>query len=177
MAHTIEPAVSGRAKCRGCGQPIAKGELRLGARLPNPFDDEKEMTLWFHLLCGAYKRPEPFLEAANETKEEIADRGHLEAEARYGLEHRRLPRLNGVERAPTGRSTCRSCRETIPKGTWRISLVFYEELEGRFSPAGSIHATCAKEYFGSPAVIPRLRHFTPMLEDRDLEEIQLELTG
>ena len=76
VAHTIEPAASGRAKCRGCGEPITKGELRLGARLPNPFDGEKEMTLGFHLICGAYKRPEPFLEAANQTKEEIIDRAH-----------------------------------------------------------------------------------------------------
>ena len=30
MPHLIEPASSGRAKCRGCGKLIAKGELRLG---------------------------------------------------------------------------------------------------------------------------------------------------
>ena len=44
MDHVIEPASSGRAKCRGCGRAIAKGELRLGERLPNPFTDEGEMT-------------------------------------------------------------------------------------------------------------------------------------
>lgn len=49
MAHTIEPAASGRARWRGCGERIAKGELRLGARLPNPFV-EGELTLWFHLV-------------------------------------------------------------------------------------------------------------------------------
>ena len=62
VAHTIEPASSGRAKCRSCDQPIAKGELRLGERQPNAFGDG-EMTLWFHLPCGAFSRPEPFLEA------------------------------------------------------------------------------------------------------------------
>lgn len=175
MAHTIEPAASGRAKCRGCGQPIAKGELRLGARLPNPFDEEKEMTLWFHLRCGAYKRPEPFLEAAKETTEEFDQREQLEVEARLGLEHRRLPRVNGVGRAPTGRSTCRSCRETIGKGAWRIALVYYDEEEGRFSPGGFVHLKCVKPYFGTSDILPRLKHFTPALEESDLEEIQAML--
>ena len=39
MPHVIEPAASGRAKCRGCGEKIAKGKLRFGERLPNPFGD------------------------------------------------------------------------------------------------------------------------------------------
>ena len=65
MAHVIEPASSARAKCRGCGRPIAKGILRLGERLPNPFG-EGEMTLWFHLPCAAFKRPQPFLDAIAE---------------------------------------------------------------------------------------------------------------
>ena len=62
MPHTIEPATSGRAKCRGCGQAIAKEELRFGERLPNPFADDSEMTLWFHIPCAAYKRPESLQE-------------------------------------------------------------------------------------------------------------------
>src|SRR5688500_16765560 len=44
VAHIIEPASSGRAKCRSCDQPIAKGELRFGERQPNAFGDG-EMTL------------------------------------------------------------------------------------------------------------------------------------
>lgn len=177
MAHTIEPAASGRAKCRGCGQPIAKGELRLGARLPNPFDEAKELTLWFHLLCAAYVRPEPLLEAAKDTEEELADRKKLEVEAKRSLENRRLPRLRGAERARTGRSSCRSCRETIPKDTWRLALMFYDEVEGRFSPGGFLHVKCAKEYFGTAAVLPRLKHFTPTLEENDVREIQAQLNS
>ena len=60
MLHALEPAASGRAKCPGCAQPIQRGELRFGERLPNPFA-EGEITLWFHPLCAAYKRPEPLL--------------------------------------------------------------------------------------------------------------------
>jgi len=62
MTHVIEPAKTGRAKCRGCDRPIAKDELRFGERVANAFGDG-ETTLWFHLQCAAYKRPEPFLEA------------------------------------------------------------------------------------------------------------------
>lgn len=55
MAHVIEHASSGRAKCHGCDTRIDKGELRFGERRPNAFG-EGEMTLWFHLPCAAYKR-------------------------------------------------------------------------------------------------------------------------
>lgn len=62
MAHTIEPAASGRTKCRGCGEPIAKGELGFGERLPHPFADDGDMTLRFHILCAANKRQESIAE-------------------------------------------------------------------------------------------------------------------
>src|SRR5688572_26850584 len=133
MPNTFEPASSGRAKCRGCGRAIAQGELRFGERLPNPFG-EGEMTLWFHLLCAAYKRPEPFLQTLGETKENIPGLEVLERAAQASSAHRRLPRIDGAERAPSSQAKCRHCREAIEKGSWRIKLVFYEE--GRFSPGG-----------------------------------------
>jgi hypothetical protein len=174
IAQTIEPAASGRARCRGCGKPIGKGELRLGARLPNPFV-EGELTLWFHLVCGAYKRPQPYLEAAAKTKETVDNAEWLETEARRSLAHKRLPRLNGAERAPTGRARCRSCRELIDKGTWRISLVFYDDVEGRFEPSGFIHPKCAKEYFGTDDIVARLEHFSPELKPSDIDELRSAL--
>lgn len=174
IVHTIEPAASGRAKCRGCGEKIAKGELRLGARLANPFV-EGELTLWFHLLCGAYKRPEPYLEAARAMPESIDNTETLETEAKRSLEHKRLPRLNGADRAPTGRAHCRSCREPIEKGSWRISVVYYDEVEGRFQPSGYIHPKCAKEYFGTSDIVDRLQHFSPKLESNEIEELRTDL--
>ena len=149
MAHVIEPASSGRAKCRGCGKQIARDELRLGERLPNPYA-EGEMTLWFHLACAAFKRPEPMLEALATNPLELERRDWLEAEAQRGLDHRRLPRVDGGQRAPSGRARCRSCKEPIAKDEWRISLVFYED--GRFNPSGFIHARCAGDYLGTTDV-------------------------
>lgn len=165
MPHTVEPAASGRAKCRGCGRAIAKGELRLGERLPNLFADEGEMTLWFHLDCGAYKRPEALLEALEACELDVGRREWLAAEARKGLEHRRLPRADGAERASTGRAKCRSCRETIAKEAWRIRLVFFED--GRFAPSGFVHAGCAGTYLGTADLLERLAHFGPELAPED----------
>jgi poly [ADP-ribose] polymerase len=166
MPHAFEIAPTGRAKCRGCGKAIAKSEVRFGERMPNPFG-EGEATFWFHPRCGALKRPEPFLEALKSIDVELEDREDLEKAARKGTVYRRLPRLNGAERAPTGRARCRSCRGLIEKDSWRISLVFYEE--GRFSPSGTIHVRCAGEYLETTEVLDRVRHFSSLGEDEIAE--------
>src|SRR5262245_22418975 len=98
MEHAIEPAPTGRAKCRGCGQSIAAKELRFGEKRPNPFG-EGEATNWFHVECAAYKRPEPLLEILATTTEVLEKRERLESEAKLGLAHERLPRLNCAERS------------------------------------------------------------------------------
>jgi hypothetical protein len=182
MAHVIEAASSGRAKCRSCDQPIAKGELRFGERQPNAFG-EGEMTLWFHLPCAAYSRPEPFLEVQSAAPAAGTDAGSgatqspvaneqlepLAEAARFGIAHRRVPRLHGAERATSGRAHCRSCRELIAKGEWRLPLVFFEDY--RFNPGGYLHARCARDYFETTAILDRVRHFSPELREADLAEI------
>lgn len=175
MPHLFEPASSGRAKCRACGERIAKGELRFGERLPNPFaDDGGEMTHWYHPSCAAYRRPEAFLEAVEVSGEALEDRERLMREARLGIDHRRVPRLNAAERASTGRATCRHCREKIEKDAWRFSLVFYED--GRFVPGGFVHLACAPAYFETTDLESRIRHFTPDLPVEDLNDIRRALT-
>jgi hypothetical protein len=87
--------------------------------------------------------------------------------------HRRLPRIDTVEQAPTGRARCRSCRELIDKDSWRIGLVFFEDY--RFQPSGFIHAGCAREYFDTTGVLDRIRHFNPGLEPAELEAITAAL--
>ena len=151
---------------------IAALELRFGERLPNPFG-EGETTHWFHPECAAFKRPEPFLEALGDAPEPLDDAERLESEARRGLAHRRLPRIDGAQRAPSGRATCRSCREPIAKDVWRIPLVYYEE--GRFAPSGYVHARCCPAYFETTDILPRLKRFAPDLREEDLREIQEEL--
>lgn len=180
MPHIIERARSGRAKCRGCGERIGAGEPRFGERVPNPFaEDDAETTHWFHIQCAAFMRPEPFLEmlpSATEAETEAGltdDRERLEHDARLGLAHRRLPRVTTIGRAPSGRAACRSCRETIDKGAWRIALVYYED--GRFVPSGFIHVRCVSTYLETSEVMSRLRHFSRTLSDVDWTEIQGQL--
>src|SRR5213594_3059268 len=115
MPHVFEAASSGRARCRGCGQAIARGDLRFGERLPNPFADG-ETTLWFHPLCAAYKRPESLLQALGEAAESPPDPEALKSVARASFAHRRLPRIDGAEKALSGQAKCRSCREPIECG-------------------------------------------------------------
>jgi len=172
MPHVIEAASTGRAKCRGCGERIASGELRFGESVPNPFADG-DTTHWFHPACAAYKRPEPFLEAVAARAEPLPDGERLIAEAKRGVEHPRLTRIDGAQRDPSGRAQCRSCKTAIAKGSWRIALVFYEE--GRFMPAGYVHPTCAQAYFETADVLPRVRHFARNLGDADLAELSAEL--
>ena len=173
MAHVFETSPSARAKCRGCGAPIAKGELRFGERLPNPFG-EGEMTLWFHPICGLYKRPEPFLEALAAGDVPLDDTERLQRLAQEGITHRRLPRIDGAERAPSGRARCRSCREMIGKGEWRFPLVYFSE--GRFEASGFVHAKCSREYFGTTDVIERVQHFARLSPD-ELSEVSAVLAG
>lgn len=170
--HVLEPSTSGRARCRACGATIAKGELRLGERVPNPFaEDGGETTQWYHPRCGALRRPEVYLAATE--RAEAAAPADLVAAARAGVAHHRLPRIDGLERAPTGRARCRSCRETISKGAWRIRLVIFDD--SRFQPMGFVHASCAREYFGTDALDDHLRAFGPELPEEERAVAQREI--
>lgn len=167
----VETAPTGRAKCRGCGQRLEAGALRFGERLPNPFG-EGEASHWFHLECAAFKRPEPVLELLQGGPEAPGELAALRTVTEQGLAHRRLPRLDGAERDPSGRARCRACHAAIDKGAWRLRLVFWEE--GRFSPAGFLHAACARSYFEvarADDLVPRLRRFSPGLDEGDLADV------
>ena len=133
------------------------------------------MTIWFHPLCAAYKRPEPLLQGLGETAVEIPDRERLERAARKELAHRRLPRINGAERAPSSQAKCRSCRNPIERGSWRIRLVFYEE--GQFAPGGFIHLECGKEYFETTDILEPLLHFSPALSEAERQALQQAVTS
>jgi hypothetical protein len=163
MPHIFEPASSGRAKCRGCKQALAKGELRFGERLPNPFG-EGEVTHWFHPGCAAYKRPDAVIETLDDAQA-ASIRDALERVARASLAHHRLQRIDGAERSPSGQAKCRHCHEPIEKGAWRIRLVFHEE--GTFSPGGYIHVPCRQAYFEQADIADQVLHFSPALSEDD----------
>jgi hypothetical protein len=168
VPHVFEQAPSGRSKCRGCGHAIAKETVRFGERIANPFG-EGEASLWFHPRCAAYKRPEPFAEALDASPDLLAEIQAHRGAAQQGIAHPRVARFDGVERASSGRASCRSCRETIAKGSWRIRLVFFQD--GRFDAGGFIHAPCVATYCGTKDVIERLRCFSPDLDAASWDEL------
>ena len=131
------------------------------------------MTLWFHPLCAAYKRPEPILEALAQAAESVPDHEALERAARGSLAHRRLPRIDGAESAPSSQAKCRSCKQPITRETWRIRLVFFEE--GRFLPGGFVHLDCRMAYFERDDVRDVVLHFSPDLSDEERGELMRAL--
>lgn len=154
MPSVIERATTGRAKCRTCGQAIAKGEERFGEALPNAYG-EGESLFWFHLPCAACSRPESLLPVLEQGQGETSEREGLMGLAKDGIAQPRLCRIAKAERASSGRARCRHCRELIEQGAYRISLQIFEE--GRFNPMGTIHATCAVHYLGAEPDAARLR--------------------
>ena len=132
------------------------------------------MTLWFHPICAAYKRPEPLLEALS-AEQNVPDRESLERTAQSSLAHRRLPRINGAERASSGQAKCRSCRQPITRAAWRIRLVFYEE--GQFSPGGFVHLDCRVPYFETDDVLAALLQFSPTLDAAERAELGRACAG
>jgi hypothetical protein len=172
MAHLFEAAPTGRAKCRGCGKALDRGATRFGERIPNPFA-EGETTLWFHPLCGAYKRPEAMIAALLDSPANAPEPQALERAAQKSAVHRRLQRIDGAERAPTAQAKCRHCKEPIARGTWRIRLVFYEE--GRFSPSGFVHLGCRQGYFETGDVLEQALHFSPGLSEEDRDDLRRAL--
>jgi hypothetical protein len=173
VADSIQAAPTGRAKCRGCGKGIAKGELRFGETGPNSYG-EGEATTWFHLACAALMRPEKALPVIEADETELAERDWLLETARVGIAHERLARLVRAERASSGRAHCRSCRELIGKGEWRFALQMFEE--GRPTPIGTIHAQCAEAYLGTADVVARVRRLTPELSDADVADLETALS-
>lgn len=174
MADVIEPAASGRAKCKGCNRPIAKLDLRFGEKYANPYA-EGEAVVWFHLSCAALMRPEKVLVALDAFARDVPDADALRRFATVGVTHRRLPRLVGAERASSGRARCRSCHEVIEKGAFRLRLQMFEE--GRVNPLGTIHAACSEAYLGTRDILDRLALLAPELNADDIAELRVALAS
>jgi hypothetical protein len=95
MADLTGAAKTGRSKCRGSGEKIAKDQLRFGEEVPNPFADEEDaMTMhWFHVACGADKRPEKFVLALAADPDELPEHDKVQRIAQLGGENSDLARV------------------------------------------------------------------------------------
>ena len=172
--HTLEPASTGRSKCRACQLRIAKGAMRFGERGLNPYGDG-DATFWFHPGCGALKRPEAFASLQKDPVLAAAVEPAHRDWAAAGVAAPRLARLGGGQRAKSGRARCRSCGELIEKGAWRVAIDIWED--GRFAPLGWLHAGCVLCYAQVDAlgdVVERVLHFT--LEGVDAQALRAALS-
>lgn len=168
----IESAPTGRSRCRACQRAIAKGSPRFAESAPNPMT-EGETRHYYHPSCAADRRPERVLGLLAASTEPIARAQELRAAAELAVAHPRLVRLGRVERASSGRSTCRHCRRTIDKGALRVALQPIED--GRLASWGYLHASCVRGYVGVRPNVERLRRTTEGLDETTWAEVDAAL--
>jgi poly [ADP-ribose] polymerase len=144
MAHRVEIAASGRASCRGCKKPIAKGTPRFAEETLNQFSDEGGMTYrYWHLPCAATKMANEVGAALAAFDGAVDDRPAIDA---LVAEHWR-PESPYAERASTGRARCRACDETIKKGELRVAFErVFESPMGPQKGAAYAHPRCVGTY-------------------------------
>ena len=171
--YMVESARSSRSKCRTCKRKIEKGTLRLGVLLEGPFGTG---YLWHHLTCAARRRIED-VEAAYAQQAfadglavpPLAELQALKEKAEQARVARKEPPY--VERAPSGRSTCKHCGEAIAKDALRIVLAreisFGSQV--RASPI-NVHTGCARAELRSEDCLTELDGFeTQVLQNSELE--------
>lgn len=178
MAHELERAKSGRAKCRACKLTIERGDVRLGEDVPNPFG-EGVAKHWYHLDCGALRRPTAFLAALDAMSEEVssavreAERDALRRLAEPGTIYYRLCRFVKVETASSGRARCQGCRKLIEKGQLRFVLQRIED--GMVSGSGFVHVECAHEYAGAvDGILERVKSLS-QLDESEWQQVEAAL--
>jgi poly [ADP-ribose] polymerase len=143
MANLIEEAKSGRAACRTCKKPIAKGELRFGEEAPNQFGDTPSMR-WHHLACAAEKMPAELKESLDGYGD-VPDRAKLDKIMADSISKGRA-KPGGypfADKAPTGRAKCMQCEQAIEKDSIRVAVEREIEVGAMVQrSAGYLHPKC-----------------------------------
>jgi ribosomal protein L37AE/L43A len=147
MANVIEEAKTGRASCRTCKKPIAKGELRLGVETQTQFSDTPSMQ-WHHLPCAAAKLPAELKAALAEYPGEVPNRAEIDAALNEAAK-KDAAKPGGfpyVDRAPTGRAKCMQCEQAIEKGSFRVAVERELTIGANVTRgAGYLHPKCVPE--------------------------------
>jgi poly [ADP-ribose] polymerase len=181
MAHTIEIAKSGRASCRTCRNPIAKGELRFGEEVANAFGDAGDMSYrWHHLKCAAGALPNELRSALDAYDGEVPERAELEKEMSEASA-KKPPPFPYVDRAPTGRARCIGCHEAIAKDAPRVAIE--RDIDRGMSVvkgAGYLHPGCAAKYVeeqggAKDQLVTELRANTRVFEGADLDAVLAQI--
>jgi hypothetical protein len=148
MANVIEEAKSGRASCRTCKKPIAKGDLRFGEEAPNAFGDAPSMR-WHHLLCAAEKLPVELKATLDTFEGDVPNRAELDKAMADAIAKGRA-KPGGfpyADKAPTGRAKCIQCSEPIAKDSFRVAIEREIDTGAMVTRgAGYMHPTCVSAY-------------------------------
>jgi poly [ADP-ribose] polymerase len=155
--YVIEGARSSRSRCKTCRRKIDKGSLRVGMLIEGPFGTG---YLWHHIRCAARRHFERLteayeLQAWNEAKEPPSKVPELDTleNLRHEAEEKRSKRkeIPYVELAPSGRSRCKRCEETIEKDAPRVVLGRTIEFgqQVRTAPV-NVHPRCVREEMNNP---------------------------
>lgn len=147
MAHIVETAKSGRARCRTCGEGIQKGDVRFGEEVPNAFSESGGTTHhWHHLRCAAKKKPSQLREALASYSGDVPDRAEIDRLIAENEPKQRPTTFPYAERAPSARSHCGECHTVIAKGALRVALPREQEGPALMMPATPryYHVACSR---------------------------------
>ncbi len=183
--YRLEGARSARSSCKGCRKKIDKGVLRLGVLIEGPFGSG---YLWFHLKCAAKRRIEDveaaYVERAWDEGVEVPELESLRKIAAENAEEKKTRKLAPyVEVAPSGRSKCKHCSETIEQGAPRVVLLRAVEFgnQVRNGPI-AVHPACVAAALEAPdsateapGLVAALRENSTDIDPKVLERAISEL--
>lgn len=148
MGHVVEVSPSGRAKCRGCKETIAKGVVRFGEAYESAFTEGEALRYW-HLTCAAKSKKlavplEETLAGFDGTVPDRAEVDALIAAAKKKGAGKAPAKFPHAQVAANGRAGCMVCGEKLEKGTLRVAVEREVEAPmGMVRGAGYLHPGCA----------------------------------
>ena len=176
MSHTIEPAKSGRAKCRKCREKIDKGDLRFGHALASQFSDEPAYQ-WYHLKCAAEKVAADLATTLSTYTGDIPDRAEIDELISQNRRKQKPTTFPYADIASSARSSCQVCETKIEKGEFRVAIE--REIDaGGFTRmgAGYLHVNCAREYEDTPDdLVDEIRRNSISLEESEIDDVVQQL--
>ena len=175
MAHMIEAAKSGRAKCRKCKEKIEKDALRFGHEVANDFSDSSFQ--WFHLKCAAVKLPTHLAEALSDFEGDVPDRDEIDQLIADNRKKQKPTTFPYADVAATGRASCIVCSDKIAKGDLRVAIEREVDAGGfTRTSAGYMHPPCAKDYDELPDdAIEQIKQNSPQLDPEEITEVESAL--
>jgi hypothetical protein len=176
MGDVIEIAKTGRATCRTCRKPIAKGEARFGEEAASAYG-EGVTFMWHHVACAAKKKPSSVREALKSTAVEIENRAEVEKIIEENAAKEKPSAFPYAERAPSARAKCGGCGEAIGKGELRVATERELETPGMGATTGARywHPACAAKGAEVEGILEKVRANSRGLGEGDMADLERAL--